>query len=280
MVTVYLDVLFCVNMIVDYMMLLTVRRLMYLSAKRRRLLLGAALGGIGSFVILLPPVPFPLYAAVGILQALTMTAAAFLPMGKKRFICAAMLLFGVSFLYSGSMLAVTALFSPRNTTVRNGAVYIGISPLMLVGLTLGFYFVFRLFGRIFGRTGSRRCRVKIRIGERTVEGEGLADTGNKLREPFSGLPVIVVRRGLLNDKEFAPDVPEGADIKNRPDLRMIPYSSVGGGGVLTGLKPDEIMIENEGDACQVSAYIALSGEKGFSDGCDMIVPAELIMKGS
>ena len=275
--TVYLDVLFCVNLIVDYMMLLTVRRLMYLPAKRRRLLFGAALGGIGSFVILLPPMPFPLYAASGIVQALIMTAAAFLPLGKKSFITCVVLLFAVGFLYSGFMLAFSALFSPRNMAVSNGAVYIGISPLMLVGLTLVFYFVFRFFGRISGQKRNCRCRVKIRIGEKTVEGEGLADTGNKLKEPFSGLPVIVVRHGLL-DEEFVYNT-ERKD-PGKKGLRLIPYSSVGGGGIMKGIKPDTITILTRDDACPVSAYIALSSEKQFSDGCDMIVPAELIAKGS
>ena len=56
--TIYLDILFCVNFVVDYILLLTVRRFLSLSCRRRRLLAGAAAGGLLSFVILLPPMPF------------------------------------------------------------------------------------------------------------------------------------------------------------------------------------------------------------------------------
>ena len=73
--TVYIDVLFCVNFIIDYIMLVSVRHVMSLKARRIRLLLSAALGGIFSLILLLPPVSFILSVIMSIAEAVIMAAA-------------------------------------------------------------------------------------------------------------------------------------------------------------------------------------------------------------
>ena len=102
--TIYLDILFCVNFVVDYILLLTVRRFLSLSCRRRRLLAGAAAGGLLSCVILLPPMPFVVSLAVDILSACIVVAAAFAPMGRPEFIRTAFVFFAVSFVYCGMMM--------------------------------------------------------------------------------------------------------------------------------------------------------------------------------
>ena len=135
---------------VDYVMLLSVRYMTSLNVKRRRLAAGALVGGIGSFAVLLPPMPFAVSLLISISEALLMTAAAFLPMNIRGYIRTAFLLFAVSFTYCGIMTAVLALASPDGLTVRNSSVYIGISPFALIALTALCYLVLRLFGRIKG----------------------------------------------------------------------------------------------------------------------------------
>ena len=280
---VYADVLFCVNMIIDYIMLISVKRLLSADVRRLRLLLGSALGGLFSFTALLPPMPFILSAALSIAQAFAVCAAVFAPQGMRRYIRASLLLFAVSFIYCGFMTAVLTLFSPHGLAVRNGSVYIGIPPLMLIALTLVCYCVMKLIGRLTGsfRARPQKCRVTVSSGGATASANALTDTGNCLHEPFSGDCVIVGSRELFRD---FPEVREAqtrnGSILSGRRIRLVPYTTVEGSGVLPAFRPERTEISLDGRTFTVRAYIALSGEESFTEDCGMIVPAELIMKGS
>ncbi len=75
----------------------------------------------------------------------------------------------------------------------------------------------------------RPLKVRLIMGfhDRTLELSALVDTGNLLVEPISGLPVIVVRPGLL------PIADEG---------RPVPYRTVNGQGILRAIKPQQIRV--------------------------------------
>ncbi len=279
---VYVDVLLGVNLIVDYVLLMTVGKLLSLPLKRKRVLLGAGLGAAGSLVILLPPMPVGISVLISIAEACLMTAAAVCPVSGRVFAKAAALLFLVSFLYSGFMMAAMSLFAARYIAVRNGAVYVGMSPFLLIGLTLLCYGLLRLF---YGLSGTRirgsRCRVSVRYEGEIQELDGMIDTGNRLHEPFSGECVIVA-----NEEKFG-NMPGFRAILDRKEnaefhkgIRMVPFSSVGGSGLIPAFRPKEIRIIWDNKECKVSAWLALCSRNRLSEGCDVLVPYELIMKGS
>ena len=66
---------------------------------------------------------------------------------------------------------------------------------------------------------------------RTVRFPALIDTGNRLREPLSGLPVLIAERPLLSDA-----LPETG-------WREIRFSAVGGGGSMACFRPSGLWIE-------------------------------------
>ncbi len=281
--TIYIDVLFCVNFIVDYILLLSVQKFLSLPSRIRRLLTGAFIGGVSSFVILLPPLPFWLSGLLSISEALLMTAAAFAPMSLRAYIRASSVLFAVSFVYSGFMTAVLMLFSPDAVTIRNNSVYIGISPLVLVATTLVCYVIMRLFAFLTGRASyrSKQCRAVISYGGKKNEVIGIIDTGNTLHEPFSGECVIVGRdksfENMVNIEKLMKCRDEKEYIKG---IRLVPFSSVGGNGLMPAFRPSEITLKIENKEIKVSAYLALCSERNLVEGCDILIPHELIMKGS
>ena len=280
---VYIDVLFCVNFVIDYLLLQFVKAVLSLRARRLRLLGAAALGGVGAFVLLLPPMPFWLSAAVSVAQAGVMIGAAFLPVSPRMFFKASGLLFCISFCFCGAMTAVEALFSPRHTMVRNSAVYIGIPPMLFVGLTLVIYAGLRLFYRLMNKGASQNCRCEVTVvyGGSIVRARGLVDTGNTLHEPFSGKCVLVGREEVFGKLFPAEKVLAGAQEKAwDKGVRLVPFSSVGGSGVLPAFHPSEITVCTGKTTVRADAYLAVSHQNSFSQDCDVIVPAELIMKGS
>lgn len=282
MQTVYLDVLFCVNFVIDYIMLCSCRMVLSLHTGRLRMLLSASVGGLGSFVLLLPPLPFAASLAISIAQAGVMIAAAFAPIPARTFIKASGLLFGISFCFFGAMTAVMTLFTPKNTIVRNSAVYIGIPPLLLVALTLAFYFMLRLFYRFLNRGSvhSSRCDAVIEYHGIRHLSSGIIDTGNTLHEPFSGKCVIVGSEKAFKEMFDAQEYLRSDGSYPDRSIRLVPYSSVGGSGLMPSFRPSRITVISEKKEYNVDAYLALSHQDIFSQGCELIVPAELIMKGS
>ena len=251
---------------------MSVKKLLSLSVKRRRLLLGAAVGGIASFIILLPPLVFPLSFLLCAASAFLICASAFAPVPIRTLLCTFLCFFGVSFLYCGIMTAAVSLLPVRNTVCKNGAVYIDISPFGLIALTLVCYGLTRLVLRITSsRRGTRSCRVRIKLGSHTVEGDACIDTGNSLHEPFSGECVIVARKSLADRLLDTPLV--SAQTKN---FRMIPYASVGGCGAIPSVKPDKITLILGKSEQNVSAYLAFCSDAHITKEVNMLVPSALI----
>ena len=278
---IYIDVLFCVNFMIDYVMLLSVKKLLSFDVRRRRLLLGALSGAFGSLAVLLPPLPFGVSLLLSMTEAFVMVLAAFAPTVPVRILKGTLTLFAVSFLYCGIMTAILSLLSPQNLMVRNSVVYIGISPLALIVLTVICYGLFRLYYSLKSAKTAMPpfCQVRIQDEGRPLSVKGLIDTGHLLHEPFSGECVIICRRELFSSVPSAEDCLRESPSVMKKNFRMIPFSSVGGSGLLPAFRPTGITILLKNKEIKVSAYIALSNEMNFTDGCDCIVPAELIRKG-
>ena len=58
MYEIYVDVLVCTNIFINYFILLAISRLYSLNLNRPRIIVGAVLGGIFSLLILLPEINF------------------------------------------------------------------------------------------------------------------------------------------------------------------------------------------------------------------------------
>ncbi len=268
---IYLDVLFCVNFVIDYMILLTLRSFLSLSSRMRRMLLGAAAGGLSSFVILLPPMPSGVSLILNVGIAFVLIGITFAPLPKKHYFKAAAGFFLISFCYCGGMLAICLLFAPSAVMIRNGSVYIAVSPIWLVITTVVCYGVLRLILRFTGRGEWKNlfCTVIICYNGETVSCKGKIDTGNHLREPFSGEPVIVADARLFSS---CPDLktPDGAERK----MRLVPFTSVGGEGLLPAVKPEKMVLCFGKNKKETSGYVAFY--KGFSGGLEALVPSEMI----
>jgi len=86
-------------------------------------------------------------------------------------------------------------------------------------------------------------QILLRIGTRmgSVDIRALLDTGNRLREPLSGLPVLIVREKALR---AIVDTERVHSIKNRlmPGFRWVEYSSLGGNGKIVCFRPESAMM--------------------------------------
>ena len=142
-----------------------------------------------------------------------------------------------------------------------GVVYSNARFLIILFLAV---IVSTLFARSFGKERKiKNAKLNIELNGKSFEFYGLVDSGNLLTEPISGKSVILVSETS----------PIGQEILNMSDLkkRFIPYTAVGAEGLLKGVTPKLLKIND----AEVAAIIAPICKKDFA-GYESCVPLALI----
>jgi len=113
-------------------------------------------------------------------------------------------------------------------------------------------------------------QISTRMG--SVEVEALVDTGNRLHEPISGLPVIIVGKrcmyGILDESCL-----EQAAGRLPPGFRIVRYGVLGGSGEMQCFRPESVCIWQKGRWSDVSdVWIAICPEE-IPSGVEALAPA-------
>ena len=283
-VTVYADVLMAVNFLIDYLLLLFCGRLGGRAIFRRRLLLGALIGALVSLVIFLPPLPFWAMTGIKLLSAAAMVALAFRWQGVRGFCWDVFLFFTVSFLLAGICLGLWLGFGAGGLFCRNGVTYFQVSLPVLLGTVSGAYLLLTLYDRLRRSPAGETAAVTLSRNGRTIRLRALRDSGNRLKEPFSGSPVAVAELApvlsLLTEEEaaaaLAPDYPTG---ESPPSLRPVPCRTVQGAGLLPAFRPDRVEVTGAGEdpaaALLVEDLMVAVTPGPLGDGrCQLLLPAD------
>ena len=253
--TIYVDVLVGVNLFINYFLLLATAKFLLLPVKRKRLVLASAVGAMYSLTILLPEINPVLSVFVKLLMSASIVWAAFGYGGINLFIKKTAVFYIINFAFAGLMMALWYFLSPSGLIIRNSVVYFNISPLFLIALTVLCYLVITFLNRITGRKMPKGlfCRITAKRGNKSCVFSAKVDTGNSLKEPFSGNPVVVAYEKAVSD--IIP--PEGS-----MGLRLVPYGTVSGDGLLKAFKPDEFtVLYGKHKAETKNVYIAVSKTK-------------------
>ena len=246
---VYADVLVLTNFYIDYLLLLATEKLCRVRVRFRRRLLGAAVSALFSLAVFLPVAAPVLSLAVKVVAACTTVLVAY---GRARvwvFARRMLCFLAVTYGFAGVVLAVQLWLGPEGVLVVHGSVYWDVSPLLLLSATTACYLALWGYRRFFRRSASGEVALCLVVshGGRKESLCALYDTGNRLFEPLSGDPVLVI------DRDFATRLlgGEAADRLLRcevdaavcPGFRLVPYQAVGGRGVLPAFRPDRVTRE-------------------------------------
>lgn len=250
--TVYADVMFIVNLIVNYLLLLSVCGIVHSRPPFLRLLLSSALGAAASFVILLPPLNFFINIAIKAALCLAMTAAAFPVKNIKSLLRHAAWLLFMTFSYCGIVTAITMHFSPKMIHINNMAVYANLSPIMLILSTAACYLIVKIIMLIAAKVRPREDFYTLEIfrGQNSVKCTAMLDTGCNLHDLFSGSPVIVLEQdlalSLIPQRVYASGNDSDSVLQGmREGIRLIPYSAIGGKGMMQAYMPDKVIISQK-----------------------------------
>lgn len=279
----YLDVLLCVNLFINYILLLTTAKFLGVPYRKLRLLLGAMLGALYALVILLPALPLWATALMKIPMSASMVALAYRWTTWRSFGKQLACLYVVSFSFAGMLFAISCCFHPSGLVLKNAAVYVAVSPLVLLGATVLCYFAIQLLYRITGRhaLGCTLCTVTVWKGDRKATFVAKIDTGNSLKEPFSGLPVAVVERSAV--EAVLPDAlaaltAGGTPLTPGTSIRVVMCHTVSGEGMLMAFQPERCRIRWNQRTIETTAfYIAVTARKVSNTYQGLLHPAILQM---
>lgn len=233
--TIYIDVLIFLNFVIDYLILSVIKKVLNINVKLKRIIIGSIFASLFSLTALLPSFSFIMNLLTNILIACIIT---FITFGKCRinvYVKRVFLFFVVNFIFAGIMIAVYLLFKPSGMVIINNVVYFNISPILLIILTIVCYFILLVLKRLFGKQfiAERICNITVYINNNSYRFKAKVDTGCDLKEPFSNKPVIVAEKVLFNNL-----------IINKTKVRLVPFSSLGGEGVIEAVPCGKIYIDN------------------------------------
>lgn len=230
--TVYIDVLITVNIFIDFFIILCTKKFLHLGTSYRRMILGSLLGGIFSLAALLPELPLGINIIFDVASAAAIVFASFGKCSVKSYIKRIAVYFIISFSFCGIMIFIYTAFKPKGLEIYNDTVYFNISPIVLIILTLACYYILKLIKRLTkGVCGGGICNVEINLSEKSAAFSAKIDSGCNVKEPFSGDYVIIVEENML----------EGC-LPDEKNMRIIPFNSLGGDGIIKGFKPDKTKI--------------------------------------
>lgn len=235
MQTVYVDVLIFTNIFQDFLYLICVKKIHNLNSKYYRLLLGSLAGGISSLVAILPTTNFIVSLIIQIVTAIILVLITFGFINKNTFIKNVFTLFILSFLVNGALIFFYLAIKPNGMIVLNDKVYFDISPLLLIILTLVIYFILIIYRKLFSNHSKsiEIAEVTINYKDNNTKVKCKIDSGCNVKEPFSGNNVIIIENKAFSEI----DIPKS-------NMRVIPFESLGGKGIIFGFKPDSVYINN------------------------------------
>jgi len=262
--TIYIDVLIVINTYITYFTLKAAAALLHAGYKISRIIAASIFGGIAAVSALIP-----LNLWGGLLLRLLLTTAlcliAFGYSGIRRLLLTSAVATAIATFICGIVFLIRE-FTENNFCIPiRGYVYIDISVLTLIFSTTIVYIIISLFRRFLDKPSENSIlTIEIQHGGCTVTLKAYADSGNNLRDFLSGLPVIVCQAEKI--KGIMPEAPQKGELAK--GVRLIPFSSVGGSGIITAFKPDLIVFYTENGAKkEVSALIGAGGmsfnEKDF-----------------
>ena len=255
---VYLDIIFFENVLMNYIIIFTTGMILKNEFKRRNVLLASCIGAIYSILMYLNILKITSNFIMKIVLSIVIIKIAFNPKKRKTFFKNLLMFYLVSFIFGGCIFALMYIVKPQYIQIRNG-VFVGTYPIKIaIAGGIVAYVVTQISFKMIKTKINKKDMIytlEIFYKEKSIQIHGMLDTGNLLKDPITGTPVIIVQKDkLLNlfSQNILNNIEKilGGDVKFTIDeeeifskVRILPFSSIGNeNGMLVGIKVDYINI--------------------------------------
>lgn len=280
---VYIDLIFFVNVVMDFVILFVMKELLKEQASIQRLSIAAGVASLGSCIVIVVTIPVVIrFLFLYVLVSSVVLKIAFNLKSIRDFLIKLASFFGIAFFLDGflNFLYYRLRAEEYYKKLFAHTVFQGIPMIYLVAGIGGILLIspFASFLRTQIREKMLLLRyVEIKNHGKCVKGTGLLDTGNMLFDPLTGEPVMIaefswvrelfsVKQQLalasymkmnqgLDEKLLQKEESEGELMK----IRMIPFHSVGDeNGMLVAVQLDSILVGAQSDRkCLENVLIGL-----------------------
>ncbi|ACL69670.1 sigma-E processing peptidase SpoIIGA [Halothermothrix orenii] len=276
---IYADITFINNFLMTLAIIWAVGHILEYKTSWIRLLLAALIGTIYLFVIIIIKIyqlslfiNIAIHILLNILIAIAMVRVAFGRISKKHLWKGVGYLYLVSFITIGTTISIFYMYGGAPIQ-SSGFVLRVVGLLILVVIArYGWKFV-----QSYVTPDNFFVPVTIVTGDHRIRLKGLVDTGNKLKDPLTGVPVVIVYikdiielfpdkiKNKINSRNY--DIYKIISIFNDDGwgnrVRVLPFSDLGQEhGILLGFRPDTIIIEYKDNYIKTrKVIIGLSGHK-------------------
>ncbi|MCM1055139.1 MAG: sigma-E processing peptidase SpoIIGA [Bacteroides sp.] len=273
---IYIDVLLFLNFYVTYFLIAGTCCFIHRRADLSRKILGSLIGALSSLVILLPEAPtfLSLLLKFFISSAVVLSALGF--GGIKSFLKSFLAFFAINCVYAGIMLALWLFAAPVGMVYNNGVSYFALPLWAIILFTSAAYLILRAVRYALDAKADLNKKYTLEIvtdkGKATLT--ALPDSGNKLADFLTGLPVIFCSAEKCLD--ICPDtisdmLRDGSlEDANVHGVRIIPCFTVSGTAAAFCFKPQKIIISSEEGGKEVSALIGFTANGLSTDEFDAV----------
>lgn len=264
-ITIYIDIIFLENLIMNSIILYATAIILKIKPKAIRVIISSVIGSVYAIVTYITEIPIYTSVISKAILAVVMVYFAFNPQNIKKMLKQIAIFYLTSFVFGGVTLYLIYYIKPQKVLIKNG-IYVGnyILKVIMLGAIVAFITIKISLKIIKTKISSKDmyCKIKIKLNEKLIETKAMIDTGNLAKEPITNTPVIIVESTLLEEvlpKEILNNlekilcgdlsqISEEILEKYISKLRCIPFSSLGKqNGMLLGIKVDEIQVETEDD---------------------------------
>ena len=271
--TIYLDVIFLENLILNFLILYAVGIETKSKVKFVRIVVSSVVGSAYTVLLYMINNDFFHSIIMKILLSLVMNYIAYKTNKIKEILKKIVYFYLTSFVFGGGALALIYVVNTGKISIHNGVISGKYTLLtIMMGVIVSFIVIIISFKLIKNKITKKDlvCNIKIIVNDKQIQTKALIDTGNFLKEPITNIPVIVAEHLLL--KNIIPDeILEsienilGGDLKNISEttkneylskMKIIPFSSLGKqNGILLGIKAQEAIIEQNEETKKIKKVI-------------------------
>ena len=242
--TLYLDLVFVINIYFDFIILLVTSLILKRNVSLKRIFLGSVIGGF-TIVLLFFDISNLLLFIFKLIFSLLMILGAFSYKSFSYFINNLIYLYITSFVLSGTLYLFGLEFNYNNII------------LIIIFSFIILYFYLKEINKL-KYNYNNYLKVIIKYKDKIFKLVGYIDSGNKLVDQYKNRPI-----SLIYSNEFEYDY---------EDVLLVPYETASGSGVLKCIKVDKLIINNQ----ECSGLIGFMDKKINIDGVDIILNSRYI----
>ncbi len=232
---VYVDLIFVINVLYDFLILISVSLLLKKNVSFKRILFGCLIGTSTMITLFLSLNKIVLL----LLKLITSLSMVIVTFGPKKFYENLFYFYIITIIIGGFQYLVTG------DAYRVNIVIMGILSPILIGLYIKSQRDYKL-------EITKHYSVVIVDGENAYTCTGYMDTGNTLKDPLTGYPVILIKDtyAFSSTRTF-----------------FVPYRVLGSESILSCVMVDKVLVENR----EVKVLLGLADKGLFKPGIDCIL---------